>query len=589
MSRLQELLKRAKEAQATQIQLQSQTLAAHPSVPEVTLVPHKTDFQYNEKQLQFIGMGCIGDSVALTGAAGCGKTTSLKGLIEQLAQSSRIPLMHADGHKHLIDGTPGIVMISYTNKAVANMKKVLPKDLRFNCMTAHKLLEYEPEFYQVFDEKTQKFRNTMQFVPTRNKTRRLPADIRVLVIDEAPMMPVSLWNLVMDAMHTAALQVILLGDLQQLPPVFGKSIFIHAIQQGMPVIELTEVYRQALGSPIIRLATEIVQGKMIPAPKLKEFEGKTDKGSVKIIPWKKAHSDTAALKVMSKWLPEQIEAGNYNPESDMILTPYNKSFGTIEINRIVASFMAKRLEAEVWEVFSGIKKQYFRVGERVLYNKTEARITKIEFNKRYFGKLPRAPSRTMDYAGVESNPSASAEIGDARLDDVDFMLEAMNSHVGEDESASREASHIITLALNDLDQEVKLSVCGDINALDLAYAITVHKSQGSEYDKVFFITHQSQATMIFRELVYTAVTRAKNELVVVCEPNLFVKGVTTQRLPGNTAKEKLAAFDRLMEIERKRGIGNVDTEVPIEMRVCLRKGNSEMKLVKVEPQAEAVK
>lgn len=86
--------------------------------------------------------------------------------------------------------------------------------------------------------------------------------------------------------------------------------------------------------------------------------------------------------------------------------------------------------------------------------------------------------------------------------------------------------------------------------MDLGYALTVHKSQGSEYDRVFFITHGSQSNMFFRELLYTAITRAAKELYVICEPNFFLKGITTQRVPGNTLEEKIESFDRTMKMSK---------------------------------------
>ena len=76
----------------------------------------------------------------------------------------------------------------------------------------------------------------------------------------------------------------------------------------------------------------------------------------------------------------------------------------------------------------------------------------------------------------------------------------------------------------------------------MAYALTVHKSQGSEWKKVFVILHQSHNTMIQRELLYTACTRAREELYVICEPDSFVKGVNGQRIKGNTLAEKSAFF-----------------------------------------------
>jgi exodeoxyribonuclease V alpha subunit len=74
------------------------------------------------------------------------------------------------------------------------------------------------------------------------------------------------------------------------------------------------------------------------------------------------------------------------------------------------------------------------------------------------------------------------------------------------------------------------------------YAITVHKAQGSEWKKVFLILHQSHNIMLQRELLYTAVTRAKENLYVICEPEHFTIGVERQRIKGNTLFEKAEYF-----------------------------------------------
>jgi ATP-dependent exoDNAse (exonuclease V) alpha subunit len=94
----------------------------------------------------------------------------------------------------------------------------------------------------------------------------------------------------------------------------------------------------------------------------------------------------------------------------------------------------------------------------------------------------------------------------------------------------------------DSEQIVKVDKAADINSMLLGYALTVHKSQGSEWRKVFFVTHQSHATMLQRELLYTAVTRAKEELYIICEPETFTKGIESQRVKGNTIAEKAAYF-----------------------------------------------
>jgi ATP-dependent exoDNAse (exonuclease V) alpha subunit len=533
-----------------------------PFTPESKVASYTGDdsVKYNEQQLKAMDLAIAGKSLVLTGAAGSGKTTTVKGMIQRLIQGNKISRLTATDHKWLRPEMYSIACVSFTNKAVQNLKKALPKDMHANCMTIHKLLEYQPEYFTEYDPETGKEKKTMQFVPSRHEGRPIPP-VDILIIDEATMVSVDLWNLLADAI-SHKVQVIIIGDIHQLPPVFGKSIFIHAMQQRAHTVELTHIYRQALESPIISLAHRVKSGKQIPSKDILEFSREVEgQGKVTIHPWKKKLGETAAIKTIQMFLPQLIDSGQYDPMNDVILTPFNKSFGTVVMNTAVAGHLAK-LETdparkEVWEIYAGIKKVYLRIGEKVLYNKSEAFVTDIRKNSSYYGKMPRDPSDTMDYNGLESDPEkrlrAAAGINFGGMDSneaIDDMLSHMASHTEGQERVSREASHIVTLYIPDLDTTQEVSGSGELNAMDLGYALTVHKSQGSEYDRVFFITHTSQANMFYRELLYTGITRAAKELYVICEPNFFVKGIVTQRVPGNTLEEKIASFDRTMQMSK---------------------------------------
>lgn len=525
---------------------------------------------YNAQQRQAIQYALEGKSFVLTGPAGSGKTTTYRGIVDALIESGRAGILSGQGHKYLMDETPGMVLISFTNKAVENVKKRLPHELHRNCMTSHKLLEYEPVFEERTNDNGERV-TSRTFEPQRNANRPLPSSLRILSIDEATMTDVPLWNRIIEALPQRTdpdVQLILIGDINQLPPVFGKSIFIHALQQKMLRVVLTEIYRQALENPILALAHRILSGKIIPPPELKEWN--IDKlaegnGKLTIMPWKKKLSDTAANVFMRNKLPQFIDHGLFDPEEDVIITPFNVGFGTELLNNIVASHHAKRLGAEVYEIYTGIKKVYLRVGERVLHNKSEHRVVAIKPNFQYFGRTPRPASDTMNYEGIESDKEkmlAATSNGPATDEDindyVDRMLEHLGSPVDDDSPTRRAASHVVVVRSVDTGLETSLSSAGEINSLTLAYSLTVHKTQGSEYRRVFFITHHSQAVMFFRELIYVAVTRAKEELVIICEPNLFVQGITTQKLPGKTVEEKIEAFERVIRIDARKGEGNMD-------------------------------
>lgn len=509
--------------------------------PNITTDKYGNIIEYNENQANFIKLaGTEGKSAVLIGAAGTGKTTCQKGVIGELIRTGKAGFIESNGHKHLMSGTPGIVICAYTRRAVANIRKNVSTDVQNNCITIHKLLEYQPVYYTIQDPITGAEKSKMQFEATRNADNPLPDSIRTIVFEESSMLGTDLYKEVINACpHNP--QLIFLGDIQQLPPVFGPAILGFKLLE-LPVVELTEVYRQALESPIISLAHRILSGNPIPA---NEFPAWKFEGKMTIRPWKKkidAHNalSTAGMVFIGgkdssgKLVPGFFQAGVYNPEEDIILIPFNKSFGTDELNKIIANAIAKFRHATTYEIIAGFQKVYLSPGDKCLYDKEDCIIESIEQNPAYSGAMPQVESQTMDYWGYDP-------IFHAREDDdadVDFLL----SQVAQSDERVNQASHIITLKMLDSEQIVRISTAGDINGLMLGYCLTVHKSQGSEWRKVFFICHQSHATMLQRELLYTAVTRAREELYIICEPETFVKGILGQRVKGNTLAEKAEYF-----------------------------------------------
>lgn len=543
MSRLQELLKKhnlpQKTLVATAISGESANLEPLPHSVTLRSGQFSGVIEYNLKQQEFINAAASGKSCVLLGAAGTGKTTCTKGAIQALIAASRIPAISStDGHKHLKQGTPGVVLCSFTRRAVRNLRRAMSSDLGDNCLTIHKLLEYAPVVYEVYDEKTDSYKNTMRFEPMRNAGNPLPRDIRTIVIDESSMVSLELFQQIYNALpFPSETQFIFIGDIQQLPPVFGAAVLGFKMLE-LPVVELTEVYRQALDSPIIRLAHRILSGTAIAAA---EFPDWNVPSKLTLHPWKKKlHPDVALLTIVN-FFKNAHAKGLYDPEEDMILCPFNKAFGTIELNRHIANYIAKLKSREVWEIVSGFEKQYFSIGDKVLFEKEDAEIIGIRRNSAHFGRRAQHESVTMDYWGFDTTPQQVSSIEDETLDLE--AIDAMLANAAADESERvTSASHIVTIRLVDSEEKIDLDTAAEINGLLLAYSLTVHKAQGSEWRRVFIALHQSHNTMVQRELLYTAVTRAREELYVICEPDHFVKGIVSQKIRGNTLAEKAEYF-----------------------------------------------
>lgn len=502
---------------------------------------------YNAEQSEFIHLAEKGESCILIGAAGTGKTTCQKGAVSALLQVGNIPIISdTDSHKYLREGAPGIILTSFTRRAVRNLKRAMSEDLKSNCITLHKLLEYQPVQYEIYDAEQDKYRMTMRFEPTRNSIRPLPTSIRTIVFDESSMISTELFQQLLNALHHPV-QFIFVGDIQQLPPVFGAAILGYKLLE-LPVVELTQVYRQALESPIIKLATDIRNGIHIPTFK-ENIRVETSEGKLTLHPWKKKLHPEIALLTVAKFFTAALDAGEYDPLEDQILIPFNKSLGTIELNKHIAQHLARKQNRLVWEVIAGYNKHYFSVGDLVLFDKEDAEIISIRRNATYIGKPAQKESLTLDYWGFDSDTSKTSD-SDFDLESVDAILAAVAASTDTDkEDKVNRSSHLITVRMIDSDEEVTLESAAEINALIHSYALTVHKSQGSEWERVFVVFHQSHNTMIQRELLYTAITRAKKELYVICEPDTFERGVISQKIKGTTLAEKAEYFKGRKERE----------------------------------------
>lgn len=521
----------------------------------------------NNEQLMAKDLALQGKSFCLIGAAGTGKTTVTQDIINTIQRCSHVVPI-ADNTKHLNKGTPGVVVVGYTNKAINNIKRKLAESLQSHCLTIHKLIEFAPNYFEVTDD-AGNARMSMRFEPMRNAANPLPA-VATIIIEESSMVGTDLWDMLMAAC-TGRPQIIMLGDLNQLPPVFGPSILGFKLGE-LPTVELAQVYRQALRSPIISLATAIRTNARKPAgltlsggwhgvdvnnptadpmvflPTNLTSTVIIDRGSdgkLTIHPWKKRLHEKTALGTVIAFMCRELDNGNYNPDTDMLLCPFNKSFGTIEINRGIADHISKTNDLPVHEVIARYQRSYWAVGDKVLVDRHEAVITDIQPQPGYIGKVPRPESKTMKRDGTDEasgfvNPSA---------DDILRELDGLGGS-SDDSEAKNRASHVITVFIPDLGTEQRLTTAGEINNMLLGYCLTVHKSQGSEWNKVYVLLHNTHARgpALSRELLYTAVTRAKSELYVICEgdiapyENSIALAASRPVIPGTTLAEKIEYF-----------------------------------------------
>jgi energy-coupling factor transporter ATP-binding protein EcfA2 len=500
----------------------------------------------NAKQEIAGEMAEAGKSYCLIGPAGSGKTTAQRVVAEKLLKQNRLGFSrfktYGPDEKPVFLTGPSIAFVAFTRRAAANLRKALFKspflerELKNNVMTVHALLEYIPETYiGVNDagEEVEKFR----FAPQRHAGN--PLNITHLVIEESSMLDAyNLWRKLYDALPEGV-QIVFIGDINQLPPVFGPSILNYALLQ-LPIVELTEVYRNQ--GIVLENAHHVLKGE--PLEENQDFvivrgKSKTPQGQERVA--------IALGNLFDRWMDITGNDGlpEYSPDDCIILSPWNKQpLGTDNLNNWIAQHAGKRRDAIVYEVIAGFAKLYLAVGDRVMVNRMDGIIVSIHINASYHGKQPQIHGKDLTRFGQrilgENDSSFLDELGSG-LDYTTFSLEELEN---QKEARKQQASHIVTVLLDNGQTEV-LSGAGEFSDqnFSLGYALTVHKAQGSEWRKVFIILHKDHAVSLYRELFYTALTRARTKVTIIASDTTIEKAIKNQRIKGKTIADKIEYFN----------------------------------------------
>jgi exodeoxyribonuclease V alpha subunit len=301
---------------------------------------------------------------------------------------------------------------------------------------------------------------------TRNEARSLECDL--LVVDETSMVDVVLMNQLLRALPPNA-SLLLVGDVDQLPSVGPGMVLANLIDSGVvPVVRLTEVFRQAAHSRIITTAHRINEGFM---PEMPAGAAESDFHFID-----RAEPEQIAATVLNM-VKQRIPAKfGLDPIRDIqVLCPMNRgSLGVRELNvRLQAELNPARSEEPVVEKFGW----QFRSRDKVI--QTENNYDKDVFN---------------------------GDIGQiVKIDPVE---------------------HELTIRF---DQREVVYDYGELDEVSLAYAITIHKSQGSEFPAVVIPLAMQQFMLLQRNLVYTGITRGKKLVVLVGQKKALAMAVNNNR------------------------------------------------------------
>lgn len=541
--------------------------------------------QWDESQLAAIDKILSNQFCCLIGAAGSGKTTVVKEIVRRLREQGVIqPLDYQRCNGQTVSRF-NISFCSFTGKAVEQLRKSIPPELQCCCETIHSLLEYAPVIVEKVvtdsDGKTA-IKNSKIFEPRRDEFTKLNQNI--IVIDESGMVGIDLWNNLYKALDLSNpnLKIILIGDINQLPAVIGKSILGYALNSSRWATAcLTHIHRQAMDNPIIANAHAVKDGKMPVAseplfdaegnPALRKFQ-LVDIGSLttterqkvkdKALPlsyYDNKNKPQSLLRNVVKVIAKLYQNGAYNPEVDQIIVPQNVGMlGQEILNQRLAPLFNSANERRA--VRASYETKFLAVGDKVMFTKNDydlgilngmtGYIKNISLNTNYPDYAIIKAYEERDFNDKSNNfiiDTESQELAEKVLDDLAKMEEKATDDPTK--TAEQEASHIVVVEYTPLGStepaEIALHQVGAIRGLLLAYAITCHKAQGSEYRRVIVVTCSANSQMLSREWLYTAVTRARENCVLVYN-DYSAKGISSalrrQIVKGETIEEKAANF-----------------------------------------------
>jgi len=290
-----------------------------------------------------------------------------------------------------------------------------------------------------------------------------PLDAQAVVVDEFSMVDVLLFESLLRAMP-ADCRLIMVGDCDQLPAVGAGRVLGDLIDSKLvPTVQLTQVFRQALESHIVDNAHRIVRGEY---PEIRHKDG-----DFFFLPKRDAASVASA--VIDLCMRRLRDTYGYDLfDTLQVLCPGRKGeLGTIELNRRLQAAANPPAPQKAEVAFEG---RVLRQGDKVMHTRNNYDIT-----------------WTRD----------DGEVGSGVFNGDIGILEEVEAN-----------GQVLKVRYDD---RTALYSAEDARDLELAYAITVHKSQGSEFDAVVIPVFHQQSQLCYRNLLYTAVTRARKMMVIV--------------------------------------------------------------------------
>lgn len=445
---------------------------------------------YAETQVAAIQEAIHSPAMILTGGPGTGKTTVIRGLVEVYAELHGLsldPKVYAKKEESF-----PIVLAAPTGRAAKRMSE----STGLPAMTIHRLLGFTGQ--------------------EKDDAIGKEVEGRLIIIDEMSMVDTWLAHQLLKALQND-IQILFVGDQDQLPPVGPGQVLKDMLHSGkIPVVELTEIYRQSAGSTIIEMAHMIKNGDWTD-----DITRKTGDRS-----FIKAYGDQI-LEVVEQVIKNAISKGHHIKNIQVLAPMYKGPAGIDGLNKMIQQ-MVNPPGPDRKEVVFG--ETVYRIGDKVLQ--------------------------------LVNQPESNVFNGD--MGEVISIIKA---------SETVDKKEMLIVSYDGIEVEYERN---DLNQITLAYCCSIHKSQGSEFPIVVMPVVRGYRKMLRKNLLYTGITRAKNFLILCGEPEEFIIGINrTDELERQTTLKERLRKESILEneniIETNEQATHVETQDKPDFDVVVNK------------------
>lgn len=431
-------------------------------VTDLAAVP-KPDDLWNvtphEKQLEAVETALSSPVTVLTGGPGTGKTT----IVAAFVRACRAQSLH-------------VALCAPTGKAARRMTEQTGE----TAQTIHRLLKL-----------------SVGGEPMHDEFRPLPVD--VVVVDESSMMDVRLAAMLLDALRVGC-RLLIVGDVDQLPSVGpGRVLYDIISSRAVPVVRLTQIFRQKADARILDVARDILDGRV--TPEITDYS--SDCFFVQ-------QSDPAvACEWIVQYVTEHLPTGRQiSPlDTQVIASQYKGECGVHALNKALqAALNGVGLSVAFGEDTA------VRVNDRVVQTRNNYALGVVNGEQ---GVVAAA-----DPDGVDVN-SENAWKHAKTTEDVESV----------DVQPRRKGKYLVVVRFQTPTGEDVFVAYNreECRELALAYAVTCHRAQGGQWPAVLVATPHDHAFTLTKPLLYTAVTRGAKQVVILGDPNTYIRGIQNIR------------------------------------------------------------